>query len=126
MEELQKRGKTLMVCASFGLRFVPSSGRWFAEFALSRMQDVPLCSSFTPRRFPSYLLLAVLLCFLFIFYLPRCTPIFLVIFILLYSNNNLLCHKCKMFLFVVCVAKIFIFRSICMYKHSAFLFPETV
>ena len=51
----------------------------------------------TTRRFPSYLLLTLLLYLLIIFYLPRCTlpdffldifPGFLAIFILLSSDNN--------------------------------------
>ena len=33
----------------------------------------PIFIGITPRRYPSYLLLILLICFLFIFYLARCT-----------------------------------------------------
>ena len=53
-------------------------------------------SNSTPRRFPSYLLLTLLLYFFFIFYLPRCTlqdfpsvsSLAFAIFILSKNNNS--------------------------------------
>ena len=74
------------------------SNRKHLKLVRPYLSRVTSSSNSTPRRFPSYLLLTLLLYFLFIFYLPRCTlcsfcffPAFLAIFILLSSNNNKIC-----------------------------------
>ena len=72
-----------------------------SKFSKARKQHllerVTSTSNSTPRRFPSYLLLTLLLHFLFIFYLLLCTLLYfpsvsslasLPFFILLSSNNN--------------------------------------